>query len=111
MLVARSFRPSRLNVSPSETKIEPDRRLGCNYWFNSFGYRKLRRVCRQCLSSDKKLKSQLVGDPQGIDDDAKSDVSELSHRTESMLSDPGSLDANDGPSSPQPGTCNQTCTS
>ena len=28
-LVARyfSFRPSRLNVSPSETKIDPDRRL------------------------------------------------------------------------------------
>ena len=26
-----SFRPSRLNVSPSETKIEPDRRLK-GYW-------------------------------------------------------------------------------
>ena len=26
-----SFRPSRLNVSPSETKIVPDRRLACMY--------------------------------------------------------------------------------
>jgi len=72
-------------------------------WLKTPHSRKLRRVCRQCLSSDKQLKSPLVGDPQGIDDDAKSDVSVLSHRTESMLSDPGSLDANDGPSTPQPG--------
>lgn len=91
---------------------------GCNNCLNSFlikqvlktlfVFRKLRRVCRQCLHSDKKLKSELVEDPQGIDDDAKSDVSELSQRTGSMLSETGGLDPNDGPSTPQPGKCRRT---
>lgn len=49
------------------------------------------------------MKSELVGGPQEIEDDARSDVSELSRRTDSMLSDMGGLDPNDRPSSPQPG--------
>ena len=76
-----------------------------NIYRNSFLFRKLRRVCSQCLNSDKRLKAQLVGSAPEMDEDAKSDVSEqLSQRTGSVLSDTGGLDAADGPSDPRPGT-------
>lgn len=70
----------------------------------------MRRVCEECLNSDKRLKPQLVASPPDMDDDAKSDVSDwLSHRTESALSgrdesDAGGLGADEGPNDPQPGT-------
>jgi len=74
---------------------------------------KLRRVCIACLNAHKRLKPQLVGRPPEMDEETKSDVSEItSQRTGSVLSGPdesdtGGLDAADTRSDSQPGThCN-----
>ena len=67
-------------------------------------FRKLRRVCRQCFSFDQRLKVKHAGVSQWIEDDARSDTSDrLSDRRVSFLSDTGGLDADEGPSTTQPG--------
>ena len=77
---------------------------------SSLWFRKLRRVCSACLNADKRLKAQLVGSPPEVEEDTKSDVSEIqSQRTGSVLSgreesDTGGLDAADAHSESQPGT-------
>ena len=77
---------------------------------SSLWFRKLRRVCSACLNADKRLKAQLVGSPPEVEEDTKSDVSEIqSQRTGSVLSgreesDTGGLDTADAHSESQPGT-------
>lgn len=77
---------------------------------NTFWFRKLRRVCSACLDADKRLKPQLVGSPPEMEEDSKSDVSEIqSQRTGSVLSgrdesETGAQDTADAPSDSQPGT-------
>ena len=61
-------------------------------------------MCRQCFSFDQKLKVKHAGVSQWIEDDARSDTSDrLSDRRVSFLSDTGGLDADEGPSTTQPG--------
>ncbi|XP_073235994.1 RUN and FYVE domain-containing protein 2-like isoform X2 [Porites lutea] len=73
-------------------------------WIQTPHSRKLRRVCRQCFSLDQRLKVKHAGVSQCIEDDARSDTSDrLSERTVSFLSDTGGVDAEEGPSTTQPG--------
>ena len=61
-------------------------------------------MCRQCFSLDQRLKVKHAGVSQWIEDDARSDTSDrLSDRRVSFLSDTGGLDADEGPSTTQPG--------
>ena len=61
-------------------------------------------MCRQCFSLDQRLKVKHAGVSQCIEDDARSDTSDrLSERTVSFLSDTGGVDAEEGPSTTQPG--------
>ena len=77
---------------------------------SSLWFRKLRRVCSACLNADKRLKAQLVGSSPEVEEDTKSDISDIpSQRTGSVLSgreesDTGGLDAADARSASQPGT-------
>lgn len=79
-----------------------------NNWLQTPHSRKLRRVCSTCLNADKRLKAQLVGGPPEIEEDTKSDISEIqSQRTGSVLSgreesDTGGLDAADAHIDSQP---------
>ena len=67
-------------------------------------FRKLRRVCRQCLLVEKKQKYELVLGDHDIEEDFRSDASDVSHRTDSVLSaDAGRLDTTDISSSTQRG--------
>ena len=61
-------------------------------------------MCRQCFSFDQRLKVKHAGVSQSIEDDARSDTSDrLSDRRVSFLSDTGGPDADEGPSTTQPG--------
>ena len=61
-------------------------------------------MCRQCFSFDQRRKVKHTGVSQWIEDDARSDTSDrLSDRRVSFLSDTGGVDADEGPSTTQPG--------
>lgn len=83
-------------------------RIFCNNcsdnWLQTPHSRKLRRVCRQCLLVEKKQKYELVLGDHDIEEDFRSDASDVSHRTDSVLSaDAGRLDTTDISSSTQRG--------
>ena len=61
-------------------------------------------MCRQCFSFDQRLKVKHEDVSQWIENDTRSDTSDRqSERTVSFLSDTGDLDADEGPSTTQPG--------
>ena len=61
-------------------------------------------MCSQCFSFDQRLKVKHAGVLQCIEDDARSDTSDgMSERRVSFLSDTGGQDADEGPSTTQPG--------